>query len=72
MQVSSVRTNVHTVSRLAASVTLLALLAACGFKGPLYMPPPAAPDQSLTAPPTDSPPGPATPQRGEPTAASPR
>ncbi|MFT0545421.1 LPS translocon maturation chaperone LptM [Allopusillimonas ginsengisoli] len=72
MQVSPARANVHAVTRLAASVTLLALLAACGYKGPLYLPPPAAPDRSLTAPPTDSPPGPVMPQRGEPTSASPR
>ncbi|NYT75975.1 hypothetical protein H0A71_03090 [Alcaligenaceae bacterium] len=72
MQVSFVRASAHAVTRLAASAALLSLLAACGYKAPLYMPPPAAPDQSLTAPPTDSPPGPATPQRGGSSPASPR
>lgn len=38
-------------SAVAAGTLLLMALAACGQKGPLYMPPPDAPDASLTTPP---------------------
>ena len=38
--------------RYAASLALLSMLAACGYKGPLYLPPPPPPDEALTTPPT--------------------
>ncbi|NYT62982.1 lipoprotein [Alcaligenaceae bacterium] len=41
----------HTVCRIVASFALLSMLLACGYKGPLYLPPPPAPDASLTTPP---------------------
>ncbi len=41
------------VSRIVASLALASVLGACGYKGPLYLPPPPpAPDASLTTPPT--------------------
>lgn len=41
------------VRRLGCALTLTLTLGACGYKGPLYMPPPPpAPDASLTTPPT--------------------
>ncbi|HUH60120.1 MAG TPA: lipoprotein [Candidimonas sp.] len=46
--------------RLAGSIALLSSLLACGYKGPLYMPPPPAPDASLTTPPQ-----PSTPPKAE-------
>lgn len=40
---------------LAATLGLTLMLAACGYKGPLYMPaPPPAPQESLTTPPSGS------------------
>jgi predicted small lipoprotein YifL len=39
------------ICRLAGSIALLSGLLACGYKGPLYMPPPPAPEAALTAPP---------------------
>ena len=46
--------------RLLAGLVVLATLAACGYKGPLYMPPPPPPpDESLTQPPTTAPATPA-------------
>ncbi|MGB6103405.1 MAG: lipoprotein [Pusillimonas sp.] len=61
-------------SRLLAGLFMASMLAACGYKGPLYLPPPPAPDESLTTPPasatipeteaggqTDTPATPATP-----------
>lgn len=42
----------YSMARLAAGAVLLATLAACGYKGPLYMPaPPPPPDAALTTPP---------------------
>lgn len=35
-----------------AAAALLTTLAGCGYKGPLYLPPPPAPDKALTTPPT--------------------
>lgn len=52
MQAPYKQTAVHRVWRMAAGLSLLALVTACGYKGPLYMPPPPAPDESLVAPPT--------------------
>ena len=44
-------------TRLLACGALLGSLLACGYKGPLYLPPPEAPPAALTAPPGhDSPP----------------
>jgi predicted small lipoprotein YifL len=40
--------------RIAAGALLLAALGACGYKGPLYMPKPAPPPDSLTKPPTST------------------
>ena len=40
-----------TGPRLLACLSMVTMLAACGYKGPLYMPPPPAPDESLTTPP---------------------
>lgn len=37
--------------RFMAGITLVATLTACGYKGPLYMPPPPQPDAALTVPP---------------------
>ncbi|NYT58382.1 lipoprotein [Alcaligenaceae bacterium] len=46
-------THCKTAFRLLAGLSLAAMLTACGYKGPLYMPPPA-PDASLTTPPTST------------------
>lgn len=54
MQASRITTPAHTVCRIVASFALLSTLLACGYKGPLYMPPPPPPDASLTNPPTPS------------------
>jgi len=54
--------------RLAAGAALFAALGACGYKGPLTLPPP--PDAKLAAPPTPvTLPEPAAPEAGQ--AASP-
>ncbi|MCC2595972.1 lipoprotein [Pusillimonas sp. MFBS29] len=47
-------THCKTAIRLMAGLSLAAMLAACGYKGPLYMPPPPEPDAELTTPPTPS------------------
>ncbi len=39
-------------ARRIAAAALLAALAGCGYKGPLYLPPPGPPDQTLTVPPS--------------------
>ncbi|WP_143705472.1 LPS translocon maturation chaperone LptM [Pollutimonas subterranea] len=52
MQAPRAPTAAHTFCRLAASVAVFSTLLACGYKGPLYMPPPPAPEASLTTPPT--------------------
>ncbi|MBP6019433.1 MAG: lipoprotein [Burkholderiaceae bacterium] len=43
----------HTpaLARIVAGIALVASLTACGYKGPLYMPPPPEPDAALTVPP---------------------
>ncbi|MFT0849801.1 lipoprotein [Achromobacter sp. F4_2707] len=47
--------------RLIACGLMLSGLLACGYKGPLYMPPPEDPPTTLTTPPGhDAPPGPST------------
>ncbi|HUG58440.1 MAG TPA: lipoprotein [Candidimonas sp.] len=51
MQAPRTSTPARTVSRIVASFALLSTLLACGYKGPLYMPPPPAPDAALTTPP---------------------
>ena len=51
MQASSGPARARHTPRIAAGLFLLALLAGCGYKGPLYMPRPPAPDASLTKPP---------------------
>lgn len=44
----------HTLRRFACIAGLAMTLTACGYKGPLYMPPPPpAPEKSLTTPPSD-------------------
>lgn len=52
MQAPRATTTARTFCRTAASFALLSTLLACGYKGPLYMPPPPLPEESLTAPPT--------------------
>jgi predicted small lipoprotein YifL len=52
MQAPLLQTAALSVRRLALGLPLLLALGACGYKGPLYMPPPPAPDDSLVAPPT--------------------
>lgn len=43
----------HGLFRIAGMLTLTLMVGACGYKGPLYMPPPPpAPDTSLTTPPS--------------------
>ena len=42
------------VRRAGISLTMLVVLGGCGFKGPLYLPPPPAPDATLTTPPAAS------------------
>lgn len=50
---------IHRAARLLASGVLLGGLLACGYKGPLYLPPPEDPPATLTTPPGhDAPPGP--------------
>lgn len=47
--------------RIACTLGMALALGACGYKGPLYMPPPPpAPQESLTTPPS----GPVTPSVG--------
>lgn len=53
------RKVIHNGSRLLATLAATSVLAACGYKGPLYMPPPPAPDESLTTPPQSMPETPA-------------
>lgn len=57
--------------RLLTSLLMATMLTACGYKGPLYMPPPA-PDESLTTPPTSTtlPAPEAGGQSGEPSSAA--
>lgn len=45
-------TPARTFCRIAAGIAVLSTLLACGYKGPLYMPPPPMPEESLTTPPT--------------------
>ena len=46
-------------TRLLACGLMLGGLLACGYKGPLYLPPPEDPPSTLTTPPGhDTPPGP--------------
>ncbi|AEC21393.1 hypothetical protein PT7_2853 [Pusillimonas sp. T7-7] len=47
-------TRNKTGPRLLAGLLMAAMLTACGYKGPLYMPPPPAPDESLTTPPAST------------------
>jgi len=53
-------TTARRSARLLGSGILLAVLAACGYKGPLYLPPPETPPATLTTPPGHDTP-PATP-----------
>ncbi|MFW7340801.1 lipoprotein [Pollutimonas sp. H1-120] len=54
MQAPRTPTSAHAARRLAACLALLSMLAACGYKGPLYMPPPPT-DETLAAPPAPAP-----------------
>ncbi|WP_313699793.1 MULTISPECIES: LPS translocon maturation chaperone LptM [Achromobacter] len=51
--------------RIVATLMATGIVAACGYKGPLYMPPPpegkAPASTQQTAPPTQIPPAPALP-----------
>lgn len=58
MQASRTETPASFKYRIVASLALLPLLAACGYKGPLYMPPPP-PEETLTTPPQAPAPRPA-------------
>lgn len=49
-----IKTLASSLGRTVASLALLSMLAACGYKGGLYMPPPPPPDESLTTPPPSS------------------
>lgn len=72
MQAPRTTTPAHTVGRIVASFALLSTLLACGYKGPLYMPPPPAPDASLTTPPPATLPAPESADKpGEAAAPSP-
>ena len=42
------------LTRIVAGFSLLAGLAACGYKSDLYMPPPPPPDEASVLPPTGS------------------
>jgi len=51
--------TIRTGARLLAGGLLLGGLLACGYKGPLYLPPPEEPPSTLTTPPEHAtPPGP--------------
>ena len=50
MQASRTKTPASVTYRIVATLALSTLLTACGYKGPLYMPPPP-PQDSLTTPP---------------------
>jgi len=73
MQAPNATTPVRTFCRIAAGFAVLSTLLACGYKGPLYMPPPPMPEESLTTPPVPaSLPAPdSTGQSGDAPAASP-
>jgi len=54
-------TPVRLGMRVLAGGLLIGGLMACGYKGPLYLPPPEDPPANLTEPPTqDAPPGSST------------
>jgi predicted small lipoprotein YifL len=55
MKALSATTLTGHLYRVLAGAALLATLGACGFKGPLYLPPPPAVDAKLAAPPTPQP-----------------
>ncbi len=65
MQAPRATSSAPPVLRRLAGLALLSTLAACGYKGPLYMPPPPPPDESLTTPPTPAPAPAPAPQAGE-------
>ena len=50
MQASRTKTPASVTYRIVAILAVSTLLTACGYKGPLYMPPPP-PQDSLTTPP---------------------
>lgn len=60
MHASRINSAARRLRRITFSALFLTLAAGCGYKGPLYMPPPPAPDESLTAPPSTQPPGAST------------
>ena len=51
MQAPRTKTPAAFKYRIVASLAVIPLLAACGYKGPLYMPPPPPPEAELTTPP---------------------
>ncbi|OXR48781.1 MULTISPECIES: lipoprotein [unclassified Pusillimonas] len=51
MRATCTSTTAASVTRIVASMAMFLTLAACGYKGALYMPPPEAPDPALTQPP---------------------
>lgn len=42
----------RSLTRAGCAVALMLTLQGCGYKGPLYHPPPPEPDATLTAPPS--------------------
>jgi predicted small lipoprotein YifL len=54
MPASLSTTSVRPV-RFIAGMAVAMAMAACGYKGPLYLPPPPPPDAALTTPPAPNP-----------------
>ena len=54
MQLPASRPLASRCSALLAGVAVLAALSGCGYKGPLYLPPPEEPPADLTVPPTSA------------------
>lgn len=57
---SPIHLPVRRAARLLACGLILGGLMACGYKGPLYLPPPEAPPATLTTPPAPETPSQAT------------
>lgn len=55
MHASRHMAHAFSLTRIVAGFALLAGLAACGYKGPLYMPPPPPPDEAAVMPPSSAP-----------------
>lgn len=55
MHASRHTAHAFSLTRIVAGFALLAGLAACGYKGPLYLPPPPPPDEASVMPPSSAP-----------------